>query len=172
MKADSCLRFTIPYHQMFRIERFLANKQKQNQPFPQGTQMKTGNKNRHNSKRRQWRRTQLSLQGIAHEVVQVCLLCLGCLQPTTPLERSLLSGELGMFYWEVTGTINFLFINIFPNYQVGSVINMCDLQKIKQVQASCRVMGHRVQNLSPKEFYLTISILLHRKCLFSSHRCI
>ncbi|XP_021554919.1 putative 60S ribosomal protein L39-like 5 [Neomonachus schauinslandi] len=36
----------------FRINQFLAKKQKQNHPIPQWIQMKTGNKIRYNSKRR------------------------------------------------------------------------------------------------------------------------
>ncbi|XP_030742693.1 60S ribosomal protein L39-like [Echinops telfairi] len=45
----------------FWIKRFLAKKQKQNQPLCQWIQMKTGNKTMYNSKRRQWRRTKLGL---------------------------------------------------------------------------------------------------------------
>ncbi|CAD7690597.1 unnamed protein product [Nyctereutes procyonoides] len=48
-------------HKTFRIKRFLAKKQKQNRPIPQGIRMKTGNKIRYNSKRRHWRRTKLGL---------------------------------------------------------------------------------------------------------------
>ncbi|XP_059101917.1 putative ribosomal protein eL39-like 5 [Peromyscus eremicus] len=43
------------------IKQFLAKKQKQNLPIPQWTWMKTGNKIRHNSKRRPWRRMKLGL---------------------------------------------------------------------------------------------------------------
>ncbi|XP_073925683.1 large ribosomal subunit protein eL39-like [Castor canadensis] len=48
-------------HKTFRIKRFLPKKQKQNHPILQWIQMKTGNKSRYNSKRRQWRRTMLGL---------------------------------------------------------------------------------------------------------------
>ncbi|PNJ69359.1 ribosomal protein eL39-like 2 [Pongo pygmaeus] len=48
-------------HKTFTIKRFLAKKQKQNRPIPQWIQMKPGNKIRHNSKRRHWRRTKLGL---------------------------------------------------------------------------------------------------------------
>ncbi|ELK28474.1 PREDICTED: 60S ribosomal protein L39 [Myotis davidii] len=48
------------FHKIFRIKRFLAKKQKQNQPIPQWIRMKTGNENRYNWKRRQWR-TKLGL---------------------------------------------------------------------------------------------------------------
>uniref|UniRef100_A0A8D0C2H2 Large ribosomal subunit protein eL39 n=1 Tax=Salvator merianae TaxID=96440 RepID=A0A8D0C2H2_SALMN len=44
-------------HKTFKIKCFLAKKQKQNRPIPQWIHMKTGNKTRHNSKRRRWRRT-------------------------------------------------------------------------------------------------------------------
>ncbi|KAM9234699.1 large ribosomal subunit protein eL39-like [Dugong dugon] len=50
----------------FRIKRFLAKKQKQNDPIPQWIRMKTGNKIRHNCKRRYWRRANLGLKGVAH----------------------------------------------------------------------------------------------------------
>ncbi|XP_021556668.1 60S ribosomal protein L39-like, partial [Neomonachus schauinslandi] len=53
-------------HKTFRIKRFLAKKQKQNRPIPQWIRMKTGNKIRYNSRRRQWRRTKLGLYGITH----------------------------------------------------------------------------------------------------------
>ncbi|XP_045145110.1 60S ribosomal protein L39-like [Echinops telfairi] len=39
-------------HSTFRIKRFLAKKQKQNQPIPQWILKKTSNKIRYNSKRR------------------------------------------------------------------------------------------------------------------------
>ncbi|XP_062935099.1 large ribosomal subunit protein eL39-like [Cynocephalus volans] len=45
------------FHKTFRIRLLLAKKQKQNQPIPQRTQIKTGKKIRYNSKRRHWRRT-------------------------------------------------------------------------------------------------------------------
>ncbi|NP_001164725.1 60S ribosomal protein L39 [Oryctolagus cuniculus] len=48
-------------HETFRIQRFLAKRQKQNHPIPQQIQMKTSNKVRYNSKRRHWRRTRWSL---------------------------------------------------------------------------------------------------------------
>ncbi|XP_032254796.1 60S ribosomal protein L39-like [Phoca vitulina] len=48
-------------HKTFRIKRFLAKKQKQNCPIPQGIQMKNGHKIRYYSKRRHWRRTMLGL---------------------------------------------------------------------------------------------------------------
>nr|XP_004652313.1 60S ribosomal protein L39-like [Jaculus jaculus] len=48
-------------HKTFRIKRFLAKKQKQNRPVPPWVQMKTGNKNMYNSKKRNWRRTKLGL---------------------------------------------------------------------------------------------------------------
>ncbi|XP_054576206.1 60S ribosomal protein L39-like [Eptesicus fuscus] len=48
-------------HKTFRIKRFLANKQKQNQSIPQWIWMTTGNKIRYHSKRRHWRRTKLGL---------------------------------------------------------------------------------------------------------------
>ncbi|XP_078005202.1 large ribosomal subunit protein eL39-like [Phascolarctos cinereus] len=48
-------------HKTFRIKRFLTKKQKQNHPIPQQIQMKTGNKIRHYSKKRHWRRTKLGL---------------------------------------------------------------------------------------------------------------
>ncbi|XP_021546761.1 60S ribosomal protein L39-like [Neomonachus schauinslandi] len=48
-------------HKTFRIKRFLAKKQKQNCPIPQGIQMKNGHKIRYYSKRRHWRRTTLGL---------------------------------------------------------------------------------------------------------------
>ncbi|XP_068401825.1 large ribosomal subunit protein eL39-like [Eschrichtius robustus] len=48
-------------HKTLRIKRFLAKKRKKNCPIPQGIRMKTGNKIRYNSKRRQWRRTSLGL---------------------------------------------------------------------------------------------------------------
>ncbi|KAM5305485.1 large ribosomal subunit protein eL39-like, partial [Glossophaga mutica] len=53
--------FTTPSHKTFKITRFLAKKQKQNQPIPQWIQMKTVNRIRYNSKRRHWRRTNLGL---------------------------------------------------------------------------------------------------------------
>ncbi|XP_059529927.1 large ribosomal subunit protein eL39-like [Myotis daubentonii] len=59
--------FTTSSHKTFRIKRFLAKKQKQNQPVPQRTQMKTGNKLRYNSKRTPWRRTKLGLGEITRE---------------------------------------------------------------------------------------------------------
>ncbi|XP_060030134.1 large ribosomal subunit protein eL39-like [Erinaceus europaeus] len=55
------LVFAMSSHKTFRIERFLAKKQKQNRPVPQWIWMKTGNKIRYNSKRRHWRRTKLCL---------------------------------------------------------------------------------------------------------------
>nr|XP_055237031.1 60S ribosomal protein L39-like [Gorilla gorilla gorilla] len=48
-------------HKTFRSKRFLAKKIKQNRPIPPWIRMKTGNKIRHNSKRRHWRRTKLGL---------------------------------------------------------------------------------------------------------------
>uniref|UniRef100_A0A8D2IYK9 Large ribosomal subunit protein eL39 n=1 Tax=Varanus komodoensis TaxID=61221 RepID=A0A8D2IYK9_VARKO len=45
----------------FKIKKFLAKKQKQNQPILQWTCMKTGNKIRYNPKRRHWRTTKLGL---------------------------------------------------------------------------------------------------------------
>ncbi|XP_036284155.1 60S ribosomal protein L39-like [Pipistrellus kuhlii] len=48
-------------HKTFRTKRFLAKKQKQNQPVPQWIRMKIGNNIGYNSKRRHWRRTKLSL---------------------------------------------------------------------------------------------------------------
>ncbi|XP_057580645.1 60S ribosomal protein L39-like [Hippopotamus amphibius kiboko] len=48
-------------HKTFRIKRFLAKKEKQNQPIPQWICIKTGNKIRNNSKRSHWRRTKPSL---------------------------------------------------------------------------------------------------------------
>nr|XP_055171994.1 60S ribosomal protein L39-like [Nyctereutes procyonoides] len=56
-----CLFLAVSSHKIFRIKRFLAKKQKQNRPIPQWIQMKTGNKIRHNFKRRHWRRTELGL---------------------------------------------------------------------------------------------------------------
>ncbi|XP_042541785.1 60S ribosomal protein L39-like [Dipodomys spectabilis] len=50
-------------HKTFRIKRFLAKKQAKS-PIPQWIWMKTGNKIRHNSKRRHWRRTKRGLYGI------------------------------------------------------------------------------------------------------------
>ncbi|XP_047421425.1 60S ribosomal protein L39-like [Sciurus carolinensis] len=47
-------------HKTLRITRFLAKKQKQNHPIPQGVQMKAGNTIRYNSKRRHWRRAKQS----------------------------------------------------------------------------------------------------------------
>ncbi|XP_060109203.1 large ribosomal subunit protein eL39-like [Heteronotia binoei] len=44
-------------HKILKIKRYLAKKQKQNQPIPLCISMKTGNKIRYNSKRRHWRRT-------------------------------------------------------------------------------------------------------------------
>ncbi|XP_014395515.1 PREDICTED: 60S ribosomal protein L39-like [Myotis brandtii] len=49
-------------HKTFGIKRFLAKKQKQNQPIPQWIPMKTGNKIRYNSKRRHWRRAKLGYE--------------------------------------------------------------------------------------------------------------
>ncbi|XP_044273672.1 60S ribosomal protein L39-like [Varanus komodoensis] len=48
-------------HKTFKIKKFLAKKQKQNQPILQWTCMKTGNKIRYNPKRRHWRTTKLGL---------------------------------------------------------------------------------------------------------------
>ncbi|XP_036168075.1 60S ribosomal protein L39-like [Myotis myotis] len=48
-------------HKTFRIKRFLATKQKQNQPNPQWIRMKTGNTIGYNCKRRHWRGTKLGL---------------------------------------------------------------------------------------------------------------
>ncbi|XP_032243468.1 large ribosomal subunit protein eL39-like [Halichoerus grypus] len=48
-------------HKTFRIKRFLGRKQKQNRPIPQWIWMKTGNKIRHNSKRRHRRRSKPGL---------------------------------------------------------------------------------------------------------------
>ncbi|XP_063118841.1 large ribosomal subunit protein eL39-like [Rattus norvegicus] len=48
-------------HKTFRIKRFLAKKQKQNRSLPQWIRMKTGNKIRHNSRRRHWGRGKLDL---------------------------------------------------------------------------------------------------------------
>ncbi|XP_012372199.1 60S ribosomal protein L39-like [Octodon degus] len=48
-------------HKTFRIQPFLAKKQKQNCPIPHWIQIKTGSKIRYNSKRRHWRRTSLGL---------------------------------------------------------------------------------------------------------------
>ncbi|XP_035300069.1 60S ribosomal protein L39-like [Cricetulus griseus] len=43
---------TISSHKTFQMKRLLAKKQEQNRPIPQWIRMKTGNKIRHNSKRR------------------------------------------------------------------------------------------------------------------------
>ncbi|XP_058396192.1 large ribosomal subunit protein eL39-like [Diceros bicornis minor] len=48
-------------HKTYRTKRFLAKNQKQNHPILQWIWTKTGNKIRHNSKRRHWRRTKLGL---------------------------------------------------------------------------------------------------------------
>uniref|UniRef100_A0A8C6G6U2 Large ribosomal subunit protein eL39 n=1 Tax=Mus spicilegus TaxID=10103 RepID=A0A8C6G6U2_MUSSI len=48
-------------HKTFRLKQFLAKKQKQNRPIPQWIRIKTRNKDRFNSKRRHWRRTELGL---------------------------------------------------------------------------------------------------------------
>ncbi|CAD7673612.1 unnamed protein product [Nyctereutes procyonoides] len=48
-------------HKTFRLQGFLAKKQKQNRPIPQWIRMKTGNKVRYNSKRRLWGRTKPGL---------------------------------------------------------------------------------------------------------------
>ncbi|XP_075410326.1 large ribosomal subunit protein eL39-like [Tenrec ecaudatus] len=53
--------FATSSHKTCRIKRFLAKKQKQNQPTPQWVQMKTGNKTRYHSKRRCWRRIKSGL---------------------------------------------------------------------------------------------------------------
>ncbi|KAM7159213.1 large ribosomal subunit protein eL39-like, partial [Molossus nigricans] len=55
--------FATSSHKIFRIQRLLAKKQRQNWPIPQWTQIKIGGKIRYNSKRRHWRRTKLGLQG-------------------------------------------------------------------------------------------------------------
>ncbi|XP_075418712.1 large ribosomal subunit protein eL39-like [Tenrec ecaudatus] len=49
------------FHKTFRIRRFLAKKQKQNQPIPQWIRMKTGNQIRFNAKRRHWNRSKLGV---------------------------------------------------------------------------------------------------------------
>ncbi|XP_063309522.1 large ribosomal subunit protein eL39-like [Pelobates fuscus] len=48
-------------HKIFMMKNFLAKNQKQNRPIPQWVKINTGNKIRHNSKRRHWRRIKLSL---------------------------------------------------------------------------------------------------------------
>ncbi|XP_028377791.1 60S ribosomal protein L39-like [Phyllostomus hastatus] len=48
-------------HKTFRVKRFLATKQKQNQPTPEWIWMKPGNTVRYHSKRRHWGRTKLGL---------------------------------------------------------------------------------------------------------------
>ncbi|XP_054420726.1 60S ribosomal protein L39-like [Pteronotus mesoamericanus] len=48
-------------HETFRIEQFLAKKQKQNWPIPQRVQMKTANKIRYSNKKRHRRKTKLGL---------------------------------------------------------------------------------------------------------------
>ncbi|KAM5290987.1 large ribosomal subunit protein eL39-like [Glossophaga mutica] len=60
--------FTVSSHKTFRIKRFLAKKQKQNQSIPQWIWMKTGDKIRYNSKRRHLKKAKLGLQGIAHDI--------------------------------------------------------------------------------------------------------
>ena len=53
--------FAVSSHRTFRINRFLAKKQKQNWPIPQWIRRKAGDKTRDNSKRRHRRRTQRGL---------------------------------------------------------------------------------------------------------------
>ncbi|XP_077657399.1 large ribosomal subunit protein eL39-like, partial [Urocitellus parryii] len=60
---------TVSSHKPFRINKFLTKKQKQNDSIPQWIQMETDNKIRYNSKRRQWRKINLGLQGIPHEML-------------------------------------------------------------------------------------------------------
>ncbi|XP_032955404.1 60S ribosomal protein L39-like [Rhinolophus ferrumequinum] len=55
------LVLTTSSHKTFRIMQFLAKKQKQDRPTPKWIQMKTCNKIRYNSKKRDWRRTKLGL---------------------------------------------------------------------------------------------------------------
>lgn len=66
-----CVRLTIPlqvFSQDFRIKWFLAKKQRQNHLIPQWIGKKTCNKISYNSRRRQWRRTKLGLQGSTREM--------------------------------------------------------------------------------------------------------
>ena len=58
------LLLTMSSHKTFR--RFLARNQKQYHPIHQWIRMNTGNKIRHDPKRRHWRRTRLALQGASH----------------------------------------------------------------------------------------------------------
>ncbi|XP_066203020.1 large ribosomal subunit protein eL39-like [Saccopteryx leptura] len=71
-------------------------KKKQNQPIPQWIQKKTGNKIRHNSKRRHWRITRLGLQGTTHERWLHIHAVASCTCLTHSLRRSLVSGQLGV----------------------------------------------------------------------------
>ncbi|XP_077610629.1 large ribosomal subunit protein eL39-like [Crocuta crocuta] len=51
-------------HKTFRIERFLAKKQKQICPIAQEIQMKTGSRIGYNSKKRHWRRARLGMRDL------------------------------------------------------------------------------------------------------------
>uniref|UniRef100_A0A673V5J5 Ribosomal protein L39 n=1 Tax=Suricata suricatta TaxID=37032 RepID=A0A673V5J5_SURSU len=65
---------SVSSHETFRIKQPLAKKQKQNHPISQWIQTKTGNKTRYSSKRRDWRRTKLHLQGVAPETAHTFML--------------------------------------------------------------------------------------------------
>lgn len=77
----------------------LAEKQKQNCPIPQWTQMKACNKIRYNSKKRHWGRTKLGLQGITHEMASVFMLRHGPnISPGHGENITTISEQSGMFY--------------------------------------------------------------------------
>jgi large subunit ribosomal protein L39e len=57
----ACARVEMPAHKTFKIKKILAKKARQNRQIPQWIRLRTDNKIRYNSKRRNWRRTKLGL---------------------------------------------------------------------------------------------------------------
>ncbi|XP_066228815.1 large ribosomal subunit protein eL39-like [Saccopteryx leptura] len=81
------------FHKTFSIKRFQTKKEKQKHSIPQWIRMKNEGRNvRYNCKRRNWRRTKLGLEEIAHEMAHILMLNPNCLHLIRSLEISLLSG--------------------------------------------------------------------------------
>ena len=133
---------TMSSHKTFRIEWFQAKKQKQNCPIPQWIQMKTGNKIRYNSKRRQKNQAG-STKSLRYKVAHMLCVKITCILTnqvtmTTSLLSEQLMGEMECLAPDVSC--------FFTSSLWGSVLNMWNLKNRK-----CRL----VRDL--REQFLTVS---------------